>query len=160
MARIKIGNFKGPQGEKGLEPLQVKSIFNSSYTTIDQTTPWPKSDFNRTPIVGDVFMNMDGASNMGKWIVIESDNDKTTVMIKLLSCVSCKGKNGIPGDKGEKGEPGEPGKNATITANATQSSAGLESAEDKKNLDRLTEMLDTKFMTETEFNELWDSIKS
>ncbi len=157
MARIKIGNFKGPQGEKGLEPLQVKSIFNSSYTTIDQTTPWPKSDFNRTPIVGDVFMNMDGASNMGKWIVIESDNDKTTVMIKLLSCVSCKGKNGIPGDKGEKGEPG---KNATTTANATQSSAGLESAEDKKNLDRLTEMLDTKFMTETEFNELWDSIKS
>ena len=99
-------------------------------------------------------MNMDGASNMGKWIVIESDNDKTTVMIKLLSCVSCKGKNGIPGDKGE------PGKNATTTANATQSSAGLESAEDKKNLDRLTEMLDTKFMTETEFNELWDSIKS
>lgn len=59
-----------------------------------------------------------------------------------------------------KGEKGEPGKNATTTANATQSSAGLESAEDKKNLDRLTEMLDTKFMTETEFNELWDSIKS
>ena len=85
--KVMLGNIKG---EKGLEPLQVKSIFNSSYTTIDQTTPCPKSDFNRTPIVGDVFMNMDGASNMGKWIVIESDNDKTTVMIKLLSCVSCK----------------------------------------------------------------------
>ena len=99
--KVMLGNIKG---EKGLEPLQVKSIFNSSYTTIDQTTPCPKSDFNRTPIVGDVFMNMDGASNMGKWIVIESDNDKTTVMIKLLSCVSCKGKNGIPGDGSLNGE--------------------------------------------------------
>lgn len=47
-----------------------------------------------------------------------------------------------------KGEKGEPGENATTTENATQSKAGLESAEDKKNLDRLTEMLETNALDE------------
>lgn len=52
------------------------------------------------------------------------------------------------------------GTNATTTAVATQTANGLESAADKKNLDRLTEVLNTKYMTDTEFTTLWNEIKA
>ena len=52
------------------------------------------------------------------------------------------------------------GTNATVTSVATQSANGLESAADKKNLDRLTEVLNTKYLTDTEFATLWNEIKA
>ncbi len=52
------------------------------------------------------------------------------------------------------------GTNATVTSVATQSANGLESADDKKNLDRLTEVLNTKYLTDTEFTTLWNEIKA
>ncbi len=55
---------------------------------------------------------------------------------------------------------GTNGTNATVTSVATQSANGLESAADKKNLDRLTEVLNTKYMTDTEFTTLWNEIKA
>lgn len=55
---------------------------------------------------------------------------------------------------------GTNGTNATTTAVATQSANGLESADDKKNLDRLTEVLNTKYLTDAEFTTLWNEIKA
>lgn len=58
------------------------------------------------------------------------------------------------------GYMGTNGTNATVTSVATQSANGLESTADKKNLDRLTEVLNTKYLTDTEFTTLWNEIKA
>ncbi len=58
------------------------------------------------------------------------------------------------------GYMGTNGTNATVTSVATQSANGLESSSDKKNLDRLTEVLNTKYLTDTEFTTLWNEIKA
>ncbi len=86
---------KGSTGSTGLKALQPTRNWNGTFTTIGQTSTANTPDFNRTPIVGDTFTNIDGSSNVGTWQVTAISG--TVVTIKLLSYVSSKGATGAKG---------------------------------------------------------------
>lgn len=98
---------KGDKGATGNAALQPKRNFSGIYIAIGQTTTCGTGDFNRTPVVGDTFTNLDGASNTGTWQITAVSGSNVT--IKLLSYVNSKGSTGAKGDKGEKGDKGDKG---------------------------------------------------
>lgn len=98
---ISTPNVIGVYGDKGANALQCKRNWTGTYTTINGTTSAALSDFNRTPVAGDVFTTLDGSSNTGTWQVISVSG--SNVNIKLLSYVN------------SRGEKGDNAKNLTIT---------------------------------------------
>lgn len=97
-AKGETGN-KGETGASGKNALQPKRNWSGTFTTIGATAIAATTDFNRTPVVGDVFINLDGSSNTGTWQVTALSG--TSVTIKLLSYVNSKGATG------DKGAPGK-----------------------------------------------------
>ena len=109
--RADRGEFKGDKGDTGaagatgatgLKALQPTRHWTGTYTTIGQTANYTASDFNRTPVVGDTFTNLDGASNTGTWKVISANASGGA--IQLLSYVSSKGAKGDTGATGATGK--------------------------------------------------------
>lgn len=101
------GNLKGTKGDKGntgakgatgLKALQPNRRWTSTFTTVGATASAPFTDFNRNPVVGDVFMNADGSSNIGQWKVTAISG--TTATFQLISYVSAKGAKGDTGASG------------------------------------------------------------
>ena len=86
------------KGETGLNPLQPTRNWRTTYTVVGYTTSSEVSDYNRTPVIGDIFINLDGSSNIGTWKVIAVSG--STCTIQLLSYVSSKGAKGEKGDNG------------------------------------------------------------
>lgn len=82
----------GVYGDKGANALQCKRNWTGTYTTINGTALAALSDFNRTPVAGDVFTTLDGSSNTGTWQVISVNG--SNVNIKLLSYVNSRGEKG------------------------------------------------------------------
>lgn len=89
---ISTPNVIGVYGDKGANALQCKRNWTGTYTTINGTTLAALSDFNRTPVAGDVFTTLDGSSNTGTWQVISVSG--SNVNIKLLSYVNSRGEKG------------------------------------------------------------------
>lgn len=81
----------GKQGPQGIQALQPTRNWTGTFTTIGGIATTTIHDFNRTPVVGDVFTNLDGSSNTGTWQVISVSG--SNVNIKLLSYVNSKGDN-------------------------------------------------------------------
>ena len=102
----------GKPGTNGRSALQAKRHWTSVYTTVGGTATANTPDFNRTPIVGDTFMNLDGSSNIGTWQITAISG--TTVTMKLLSVINVKG------DKGDTGKPGTNGKDGSKGLNSLQ----------------------------------------
>lgn len=102
----------GATGSTGLKALQPLKSFTGTYTTIGSTASENVTSFNRTPVVGDTFINLDASSNTGTWQVTTVSNGTAT--FKLLSCVS---------SKGSKGDPGATGKGIKSTAVTYQASS-------------------------------------
>lgn len=103
----------GTKGDTGKNALQPKRNWSGTFTTIGGTAIASTTDFNRTPVVGDVFTNLDGSSNTGTWQVTTVSG--ASVTITLLSYVNSKGEKGEKGNTGPKGETGAtgaPGKDA------------------------------------------------
>lgn len=101
------GNLKGTKGDKGntgakgatgLKALQPNRRWTSTFTTVGATASAPFTDFNRNPVVGDVFMNADGNSNIGQWKITAISG--TTATFQLISYVSAKGAKGDTGASG------------------------------------------------------------
>lgn len=97
-AKGDTGN-KGETGASGKNALQPKRNLIGTFTTIGATAIAATTDFNRTPVVGDVFINLDGSSNTGTWQVTAISG--TSVTIKLLSYVNSKGETGATGAPGK-----------------------------------------------------------
>lgn len=132
----------GKPGTNGRSALQAKRHWTSVYTTIGGTATANASDFNRTPIVGDTFMNLDGSSNIGTWQITAISG--TTVTMKLLSVVNVKG------DKGDTGKPGTNGKDG---ADGKPGSKGLDSLQAKRNwTGTFTEVQATTNCATSDFN--------
>lgn len=103
----------GATGSTGLKALQPLKSFTGTYTTIGSTASENVTSFNRTPVVGDTFTNLDASSNTGTWQVTAVSNGTAT--FKLLSCVSSKGA------KGDTGATGKGIKSTTVTYQASSS---------------------------------------
>lgn len=103
----------GATGSTGLKALQPLKSFTGIYTTIGSTASENVTSFNRTPVVGDTFINLDASSNTGTWQVTTVSNGTAT--FKLLSCVSSKGA------KGDTGATGKGIKSTAITYQASSS---------------------------------------
>lgn len=101
----------GATGSTGLKALQPLKSFTGTYTTIGSTASENIASFNRTPVAGDTFTNLDASSNTGTWQVTAVSNGTAT--FKLLSCVS---------SKGAKGDTGATGKGIKSTAVTYQAS--------------------------------------
>lgn len=84
--------IKGDQGVKALQPTRN---WTGTFTTIGTVQGAVIGDFNRTPVVGDVFLNLDGSSNTGTWEVTAISG--ANVSIKLLAYVKSKGADGKNG---------------------------------------------------------------
>ena len=87
--------IKGDQGVQGVKALQPTRNWTGTFTTIGMVQWAVIGDFNRTPVVGDVFLNLDGSSNTGTWEVTAISG--TNVSIKLLAYVKSKGADGKNG---------------------------------------------------------------
>lgn len=88
----------GATGATGKTALQPTRNWSAAHKTVGETASCSTSDFNRTPVVGDTFMNIDGGSNTGTWKVTAVSG--TTVTIQLLSYVNSKGATGATGATG------------------------------------------------------------
>lgn len=95
---------KGETGATGLNLLHPTRNWNGTFTIIGATANADGREFNRTPVVGDIFTNLDGSSNTGTWKVTAVSG--YTVTIQLLSYVSSKGDKGDKGATGPKGDTG------------------------------------------------------
>ena len=105
-----ITGLKGDKGDKGAtgdSALQAKRNFSGTYTIVGQTAIVGTGDFNRTPVAGDAFICLDGASNTGTWLVTSVSGG--TVNVRLLAYVNSKGATGSKGDKGDTGATGPQG---------------------------------------------------
>lgn len=89
----------GAKGETGNTALTFKKNFTGTYTTAGTETNAMLTSFNRTPVVGDIFTNIDGSSNTGTWEITKIENDRA--YFKLLSYVSSKGATGATGATGK-----------------------------------------------------------
>ena len=81
--KVKFSSFDSTTQSR-LTPLKPMRTWTSKFTTIGITATCNLSDFNRTPVVGDIFSNTDGGSNIGTWQVTVVNGNSVT--IKLLSC--------------------------------------------------------------------------
>lgn len=97
-----IAGAKGETGNDGKNALQPKRNWIGTFTTIGETANVSTSSFNRTPVVGDVFTNLDGSSNTGTWEITKIENGNA--FFKLLSYVSSKGATGATGATGVAGK--------------------------------------------------------
>lgn len=97
-----IAGAKGETGNDGKNALQPKRNWSGTFTTIGETANVSTSSFNRTPVVGDVFTNLDGSSNTGTWEITKIENGNA--FFKLLSYVSSKGATGATGATGVAGK--------------------------------------------------------
>lgn len=97
-----IAGAKGETGNDGKNALQPKRNWIGTFTTIGETANASTSSFNRTPVVGDVFTNLDGSSNTGTWEITKIENGNA--FFKLLSYVSSKGATGATGATGVAGK--------------------------------------------------------
>ena len=88
----------GKQGPQGIQALQPTRNWTGTFTTIGGIATTTVHDFNRTPVVGDVFTNLDGSSNTGTWQVTKING--SVVEFKLLSYVNSKGQKGDAGENG------------------------------------------------------------
>lgn len=100
-----IAGAKGETGNDGKNALQPKRNWSGTFTTIGETANVSTSSFNRTPVVGDVFTNLDGSSNTGTWEITKIENDRA--YFKLLSYVNSKGEKGEKGNTGATGPKGD-----------------------------------------------------
>lgn len=89
----------GAKGERGNTALTFKKNFTGTYTTVGDGSNAMLTSFNRTPVVGDIFTNIDGSSNTGTWEITKIENDRA--YFKLLSYVSSKGATGATGATGK-----------------------------------------------------------
>lgn len=89
----------GAKGETGNTALTFKKNFTGTYTTVGDGSNAMLTSFNRTPVVGDIFTNIDGSSNTGTWEITKIENDRA--YFKLLSYVSSKGATGATGATGK-----------------------------------------------------------
>lgn len=92
----------GKQGATGSNALQPTRNWNGTFSD-NQSTTCSRSDFNRQPVVGDVFTNIDGSSNIGTWQVTAVNG--STITIKQLSHVNAKGGKGDKGTGATKITP-------------------------------------------------------
>lgn len=92
----------GAKGATGNTALTFKKNFNGTYTTAGDESNAMLTSFNRTPVVGDIFTNIDGSSNTGTWEITKIENDRA--YFKLLSYVSSKGATGATGATGAAGK--------------------------------------------------------
>lgn len=97
-----IAGAKGETANDGKNALQPKRNWIGTFTTIGETANVSTSSFNRTPVVGDVFTNLDGSSNTGTWEITKIENGNA--FFKLLSYVSSKGATGATGATGVAGK--------------------------------------------------------
>lgn len=97
-----IAGAKGDTGNDGKNALQPKRNWSGTFTTIGETANVSTSSFNRTPVVGDIFTNIDGSSNTGTWEITKIENGNA--FFKLLSYVSSKGVTGATGATGATGK--------------------------------------------------------
>ena len=88
----------GKQGPQGIQALQPTRNWTGTFTTIGGIATTTIHDFNRTPVVGDAFTNLDGSSNTGTWQVTKING--SVVEFKLLSYVNSKGQKGDAGENG------------------------------------------------------------
>ena len=79
--------------------IRDRRNWSGTFTTIGETANVSTSSFNRTPVVGDVFTNLDGSSNTGTWEITKIENGNA--FFKLLSYVSSKGATGATGATGK-----------------------------------------------------------
>lgn len=100
-----IAGAKGETGNDGKNALQPKRNWSGTFTTIGETANVSTSSFNRTPVVGDVFTNLDGSSNTGTWEITKIEHDRA--YFKLLSYVNSKGEKGEKGNTGATGPKGD-----------------------------------------------------
>lgn len=100
-----IAGAKGETGNDGKNALQPKRNWSGTFTTIGETANVSTSSFNRTPVVGDVFTNLDGSSNTGTWEITKIENGNA--FFKLLSYVNSKGEKGEKGNTGATGPKGD-----------------------------------------------------
>lgn len=112
----------GATGATGKNALQPKRNWNGTFTTIGDITKPNVNDFNRTPVVGDVFINLDGSSNTGTWKVtaVASNGEVTCLLLSYVNSKGDKGDTGATGATGPKGDTGERGATGDnlITVNA------------------------------------------
>ena len=85
-----------PRGETGNNALQVLKQWNGTYTTIGQEVNCPIDRFNRTPVTGDMFTNVDASSNLGTWQITKVADGQA--YFKMVSYVSAKGATGATGN--------------------------------------------------------------
>lgn len=92
----------GKQGATGSNALQPTRNWNGTFSD-NQSTTCSGNDFNRQPVVGDVFTNIDSSSNIGTWQVTAVN--ESTITIKQLSHVNAKGGKGDKGTGATKITP-------------------------------------------------------
>lgn len=92
-----IGTYgdTGKTGATGKNALQVLKQWNGTYTTIDQEVNCPTDRFNRIPVTGDMFTNVDASSNLGTWKITKVADGQA--YFKMVSYVSAKGATGVAG---------------------------------------------------------------
>ena len=93
-----IGTYgdTGKTGATGKNALQVLKQWNGTYTTIGQEVNCPTDRFNRTPVTGDMFTNVDASSNLGTWQITKVADGQA--YFKMVSYVSAKGATGATGN--------------------------------------------------------------
>lgn len=88
----------GKTGATGKNALQVLKQWNGTYTTIGQEVNCPTDRFNRIPVTGDMFTNVDASSNLGTWQITKVADGQA--YFKMVSYVSAKGATGATGATG------------------------------------------------------------
>lgn len=93
-----IGTYgdTGKTGATGKNALQVLKQWNGTYTTIGQEVNCPTDRFNRIPVTGDMFTNVDASSNLGTWQITKVADGQA--YFKMVSYVSAKGATGATGN--------------------------------------------------------------
>ena len=93
-----IGTYgdTGKTGATGKNALQVLKQWNGTYTTIGQEVNCPTDRFNRIPVAGDMFTNVDASSNLGTWQITKVADGQA--YFKMVSYVSAKGATGATGN--------------------------------------------------------------
>lgn len=93
-----IGTYgdTGKTGATGKNALQVLKQWIGTYTTIGQEVNCPTDLFNRIPVAGDMFTNVDASSNLGTWKITKVADGQA--YFKMVSYVSAKGATGATGN--------------------------------------------------------------